>query len=160
MLCKYLNPLKLHRNGFVFKICVWISVFRVKKLFKNPIFGCRDIRQKPSLIFFGTPCIYTIHTSNLGLCQVVAILISCSRNGDLIFIFISPLGPSLQSELLNKEIKMTSQCGSIAALTNRAIVQGYFLPRYVLHPSKNHKAPGHQSIGPPSIFRKFRLPFM
>ena len=35
---------------------VWISVFRRKKRFENPIIGCRDIKQKPSLIFFGTPC--------------------------------------------------------------------------------------------------------
>ena len=40
---KYLRTLKSHRNGFVFKICVWILVFRRKKRFKNPIFCCRDI---------------------------------------------------------------------------------------------------------------------
>ena len=27
-----------------------------KKRFKNPILGYRDIKQKPSLILFGTPC--------------------------------------------------------------------------------------------------------
>ena len=52
---KFLSPIKLHRNGFVFKIFVWISVFWRKKLFENPILGCRDIKKKSSLIFFGTP---------------------------------------------------------------------------------------------------------
>ena len=52
LFCKYLGPQISHRNGFVFKICVWISVFRRKKRFKNPILGYRDIKQKPSLIFF------------------------------------------------------------------------------------------------------------
>ena len=33
---KYLSPLKKHRNGSVFKICVWISVFRRKKRFVIP----------------------------------------------------------------------------------------------------------------------------
>ena len=32
-----------------------------KKQFKNPIVGYRDIKQKPSLIFFGTPCRETKH---------------------------------------------------------------------------------------------------
>ena len=39
----------LHRYGYVFKICVWISVFKRKKQFENWIFGCRDIKQKSSL---------------------------------------------------------------------------------------------------------------
>ena len=30
--------------------------FQEKKRFENPSLGCRDIKQKPSLIFFGTPC--------------------------------------------------------------------------------------------------------
>ena len=51
---KYLSPQKLQRNGSIFKICVWITVFRRKKLFENPIHGCRDIKQKPSLNFFVT----------------------------------------------------------------------------------------------------------
>ena len=60
LFCKYFGPLISHKNGFEFKICVWISVFRRKKRFKNPVLGCWDIKQKPSLIFFGTPCIYLI----------------------------------------------------------------------------------------------------
>ena len=28
---KYLGPLKLYKNGFAFKICVWISAFRRKR---------------------------------------------------------------------------------------------------------------------------------
>ena len=43
LFCKFLSPLKLHRNGFVLKICVWISVFRRKNRFENPILGCRNI---------------------------------------------------------------------------------------------------------------------
>jgi len=53
LFCKFLCPLKLHRNGHVFKLCVWISVFRRNKWFANPILVCRDIEQNPS-IFFGT----------------------------------------------------------------------------------------------------------
>ena len=34
-----------------------------KKQFKSPIIGCRDIKQNPSLILFGTPCRYQ------GLCK-------------------------------------------------------------------------------------------
>ena len=47
LFCKYLSPLTSHRNGFVFKIWVWISV-QEKKLKENPILGCRNIKQ----IFF------------------------------------------------------------------------------------------------------------
>ena len=54
MFCKYLGPVISYRNSFVFKICIWISVFRrKKKKFGNPIFGCRDIKQKRSLNFSG-----------------------------------------------------------------------------------------------------------
>ena len=60
LFCKYFGPLISDRSGFVFKICVWISVFRRKKQFENPRLGCRDIKQKPSLIFFGTPCTFEI----------------------------------------------------------------------------------------------------
>ena len=54
LFCKYLSPRKLHRNGFVFKICIWISVFWRRKQFENLILSCWDIKQKPSLILFGT----------------------------------------------------------------------------------------------------------
>ena len=37
---QYLSLQKLHRNGYVLKIYVWISVFRRKKLFDNPVLGC------------------------------------------------------------------------------------------------------------------------
>ena len=57
LFCQCLSLQKSHRYGYVFKICVWISVFKRKKQFENPILGCRDIKQKRSLIFFGTPCI-------------------------------------------------------------------------------------------------------
>ena len=42
---EFLGPLWSYKNGSVFKMTVWISVFRRKKRFENPIIGCRDIRQ-------------------------------------------------------------------------------------------------------------------
>ena len=36
-------------------MCVWLSVFRRKELCENPILGCRDIKQNPSLIFLRHP---------------------------------------------------------------------------------------------------------
>ena len=54
---RYVSPRKSHRNGFIFKIFVWISVFRRKKRFENLILGYRDIKRTRSLIFFGIPCI-------------------------------------------------------------------------------------------------------
>ena len=57
LFCKYLSPLKSHRNGFVFKIYIWTSVFRRKKQFENPILGCRNISQiNIAPFFFETPC--------------------------------------------------------------------------------------------------------
>ena len=39
---------------------VYGSQFSGEKQFKIPILGCRDIKQKPSLILFGTPCTLTL----------------------------------------------------------------------------------------------------
>ena len=55
---KYLSLQKSNRNGYVFKICVWISVCRRKKQFENLILGCQDIKKKRSFIFFETPCMF------------------------------------------------------------------------------------------------------
>ena len=52
LFCKFLSPLKSHRNGFVFKIYLWISVFRRKKQFENPILGCWDICKINTAPFF------------------------------------------------------------------------------------------------------------
>ena len=52
LFCKFLSSLKSHRNGFVFKICVWISVFRRKQTCKTPILGCRDICKISTATFF------------------------------------------------------------------------------------------------------------
>ena len=49
---KYLSPQKSLKNVWVFNTSVWISVFRRKKRFENPIFGCRDTKQKWNLDFF------------------------------------------------------------------------------------------------------------
>ena len=67
--CKY--ELICFRTAFFFvnnstpniaqKWFVWISVFRRNKRFENMILGCWDIKQKPSVIFFGTPC--TVYNS-------------------------------------------------------------------------------------------------
>ena len=64
LFCKFLGPLISYRNGFVFKIYVWISVFRRKKGFENLVFGCREIMQKWSLIFLGHP-VYRCWTRKL-----------------------------------------------------------------------------------------------
>ena len=40
-----------------------ISFQEKKKRFKNPILGYQDIKQKNSLIFFGTPCTKTMLTT-------------------------------------------------------------------------------------------------
>ena len=58
---KYLGCLKSYRIGSVFKICVWISVFRRKKQFVNPLYGSKVTKilliQENSGVFFETPCI-------------------------------------------------------------------------------------------------------
>ena len=41
----YLSPQMSHKNDFVFKICVWISVFRRKKSFVIPFNGFWEIQQ-------------------------------------------------------------------------------------------------------------------
>ena len=46
-----------HFSGFVFKICLWISIFGRKKQFENRIFSCWDIKQTKLLIFF----LYTLY---------------------------------------------------------------------------------------------------
>ena len=58
LFCKYLSPKKIAQKWAC--ICLWISVFRRKKLFENPIFGCRDFKQNPSLIFLGHPVNITL----------------------------------------------------------------------------------------------------
>ena len=41
-----------HLNGFVFRICIWISVFRRKKPIENPMLGCREICKINTGTFF------------------------------------------------------------------------------------------------------------
>ena len=49
-----LAPFKSQRNGFVFKICVWISVVRRKN---NLNIRCSVVKiSKTQFYFFGTPC--------------------------------------------------------------------------------------------------------
>ena len=63
---KYLSPHKSQRNGSVFKICVWISVFRRKKRFVNPFIGCRDMKQTRGFIVM--KCL-GIRQENSKICQ-------------------------------------------------------------------------------------------
>ena len=57
LFCKFLSPLKLYRNGFVFKIHIWISSFSTKKRDENLMLGCRDMCKINTAPFFETPCI-------------------------------------------------------------------------------------------------------
>ena len=60
LFCRYLGYLKPYRNGSVFKICVWISVFSRKKWLVNPLHGLQFtailVTQENSGVFFETPC--------------------------------------------------------------------------------------------------------
>ena len=61
MFFKYLSPLILDRNGFVFKIYRWISVFRRKKRFVNPLNVSQVtailVIQENSCVFFKHPVV-------------------------------------------------------------------------------------------------------
>ena len=52
LFCKYLSPLKSHKIGSVFKIYIWISVFREKKRFRNLFIDSGDIKQTNILTLF------------------------------------------------------------------------------------------------------------
>ena len=52
LFCKYLSPLKSHKIDSVFKIYIWISVFRRKKRCWNPFIGSGDIKQTNIWAFF------------------------------------------------------------------------------------------------------------
>ena len=52
LFCKFLSPLKSRRNGFVFKIYIWISVFSRKKRCENSMLGCREIFKINTAPFF------------------------------------------------------------------------------------------------------------
>ena len=55
LFCKYLSSLKLHKIGSVFKIYIWILVYKWKKWFRNLLIGFGDIKQ--TNICFETPSI-------------------------------------------------------------------------------------------------------
>ena len=66
LFCKYPGPLRSHRKGFVFKIYIWISVFRRKKRFENPMLGCREIcKINTSPFFLRHPVEKKIRTKNI-----------------------------------------------------------------------------------------------
>ena len=50
MFCKYLNPIKLHRNDFVFRFYRWILVFRRRKDGLKIFFLVAEIFNKESNI--------------------------------------------------------------------------------------------------------------
>ena len=52
LFCTYLGYLKSYRNVSVFKICVWILVFRRKKQFVDPLHGLQVTRYKRIQPFF------------------------------------------------------------------------------------------------------------
>ena len=54
LFCNYLGPLLSHRNGFVCKMCVRISVFRREKYLKIRYW----VAEILSKMHIGTPCIY------------------------------------------------------------------------------------------------------
>ena len=63
LFCKYLTPQKLHRNGFVFKILVWIWIFKRKNNF-NVWYLVADILSKVGgSIFWYTLYLPAIHQS-------------------------------------------------------------------------------------------------
>ena len=59
LVLRYLGYLKLYKIGAVFKICIWISVFRRKKQFVNPLHSSKVttilLMQKNSGVFFKHP---------------------------------------------------------------------------------------------------------
>ena len=52
LFCTYLSYLKSYRNVSVFKICVWILVFRRKKQFVDPLHSLQVTRYKIIQAFF------------------------------------------------------------------------------------------------------------
>ena len=79
LFCKFLSPLISHRNGFVFEIFVWVSVFRRKKLFENPMLGCWEIcKINTAPFFFKHPVsrwhFSRQHLSISGISQLLLIL--------------------------------------------------------------------------------------
>ena len=66
LFCKYLSPLISHINCSVFRIYIWISVFRRKKWSRNPFLGSWDIEQIQKINFFlGSPVHTYIQKSDL-----------------------------------------------------------------------------------------------
>ena len=61
LVCKYLSPLISHRNGSVFKIYIWILVFRRKKQFRNLFLGSRNIKQIQKVYFLRHPVVSRTH---------------------------------------------------------------------------------------------------
>ena len=56
---KYLTEMVLNSN-----LHMDLSFQEKKKLFEDPTLGCQDIKQKPSLILFGTPCKCPLFSAN------------------------------------------------------------------------------------------------
>ena len=62
LFCKYLSPLISHRNGSVFKIFTWISVFRRKKRVRNPFLSSWDIQKIQKVNFFWDALYVFLHS--------------------------------------------------------------------------------------------------
>ena len=71
--CKYLSPKKLHNNGFIFKIFVWISIFMRKKSSLLIRFLVVKIWNKLGGSFYWCTLYYEVLTSYMK-CWVVRVL--------------------------------------------------------------------------------------
>ena len=75
MFCKYLSPLPLRRNDFVFKVCVRISVFRRKNYLKVRYLATKILSKTSVLSFLGHPVVYLSSTGCIfDLVEVSVIL--------------------------------------------------------------------------------------
>ena len=61
------QPREIAQKWFCIQYVRMDLSFQGNKRFENPIIGRRDIKQKPSLILFGTPCIIILRLLSLVL---------------------------------------------------------------------------------------------
>ena len=93
MCFKFLRPLILDKNGSVFKIDTWISVFRRKKRLINPLHGLQVtailVVRENSGVFIETPCRLSSIEPQLKKVVVVVVVIVA-----VVFVVVQ-LGPNL-----------------------------------------------------------------
>ena len=81
LFCKYLCPLISHRKVFVFKICVWISVFRRKNYLTIRYLVAEISSKNPVLFFLGHP-VHVQCNINIKYNIIISICISISYSPD------------------------------------------------------------------------------